>query len=159
MMFYVVTPTDTLVYDEVELSAVDASKRATWRVRVAAVQAWLDAHPGVQWSTLSGVALIAWNTVKNALMTAGKNAVLTHVVQRGGTAQSPKQIALATATYIAQWDGISPFVRTLFGTFPAAGIAFMGWPQTDVAPDPPTPLTSNPYLLDNPGAFDIVSAN
>jgi hypothetical protein len=105
------------------------------------MQAWFDAHPGVKMSALSGAVLILWNAVKSALQSAGKAAILTHVINRGGTAQAPTQIAMTTATYIAQWDGIAPNVTTIYGTFPGS-ISFMGWPQTDVAPDPPVPLTA-----------------
>jgi len=141
MLYYVKTPTDELVYDDVELSAADAAKRATFLTRVANIQAWLDANPGTKFSTLSGAALITYNAVVNFLKTAGASFILTHVVQRGGTAQTPGQINLSTATYAAMWDGKQPYVRTLLGAFPASGISFMGWPQTDVPPDPPTPPT------------------
>lgn len=43
-------------------------------------------------------------------------------------------IVPADATYIADWDGISPAVVTTSGTFPSGGIPYAGWPQTDVAP-------------------------
>ncbi len=142
MLWYVKTPTDQLVYHDAELSAVDTVKASTRAARVQAVQDWIASHPNIKWSQLSGVLLIAWNVVKAALQAAGKAEVLTHVVQRGlmPDGRTPKQIALATATYIASWDGQAPAVTTLFGTFPGS-ISFMGWPQTDVMPDPPDPPT------------------
>ena len=140
-MFYCVqTPTDFLVYQDEELSAQSTVLRVTWRTRVAALQAWLDTNPGVKFSQLSGVLLIAYTAVVNALKTAGGSWVKTHVVQRGEASPGvPKQIALSTATYIGQWDGSQPYVRTLLGAFPAGGVPFMGWPQTDVPPDPADP--------------------
>jgi hypothetical protein len=144
MFFYVETPTDKLVYGENELSAVDAAKKALRAARVVQFRTFLDNRPNFKPSQLSGAPLAAWNAVKAALATAGSAEVLTHVVQRGLQAdgRTPKQIALATATCIAAWDGTAPNVTTLLGSLPAGGIPFMGWPQTDVLPDavdPPTP--------------------
>lgn len=140
-MFYCVqTPTDFLVYQDEDLSSQAPALRLTWRTRVAALQAWLDANPDAKFSQLAGAKLIAYTAAVSALKTAGANWVKTHVVQHGEASPGvPKQVALSTATYIGQWDGQQSFVRTLLGTFPAGGIPFMGWPQTDVAPDPPDP--------------------
>jgi hypothetical protein len=44
-------------------------------------------------------------------------------------------VQLTAPTYACTWDGISPYVTTIIGTFPAKGIEIMGWPQTDVPPD------------------------
>jgi hypothetical protein len=140
MFYYVVTPTNNLVYHDNELNLFDAAKKTTFDVRVAAFQTWLNNNFSTKISTLSGVALIAYNTVIAALKTAAKNAILTHVVARRLNVGVPNLINLSTATYIAIWDGISPYVTTVLGTFPGS-ISFMGWPQTDVMPDPPDPPT------------------
>jgi hypothetical protein len=41
---------------------------------------------------------------------------------------------------ICSWDGVSPYVIMVLGTFPKNGIPIMGWPQTDIPPTP-TPMT------------------
>ena len=131
MNFYVETPTGKYsYYADNELSSFDAVKKATRDTRVAQFQTFLDNHPNFKPSKLSGAALIAWNAVKTALATAGNAEVLTHVLKRNNI-----DIPLATATYACSWDGASPYVNTLLGTFPVGGISMMGWPQTDVVPD------------------------
>lgn len=142
MNFYVETPTGKYAYNSLnEVSAVDPAKRALRETRIAQLRAFLDARPDFKPSKLTGAGLIAWNTVKAALATAGAAEALTHVLQRGMNAGNPIQIPLATATYICCWDGRAPSVTTLLGTYPAGGITIMGWPQTDVMPDAPEPPT------------------
>lgn len=72
-------------------------------------------------------------------------------------------VDITSPVYRCSWDGLAPYVTTLEGTFPEEGIPIMGWPQTDVPPDPPKEPTPEELdkssMLDNPGAFDIVSAN
>ena len=142
MNFYVETPTGKYVYfADNELSSVDGPKKVLRETRIAQLQTFLDNHPNFKPSKLTGAALIAWNAVKTALANAGAAEVLTHVLQRGMNAGNPVQIPLATATYACSWDGVAPNVNTLLGTFPAGGISFMGWPQTDVVPDAADPPT------------------
>jgi hypothetical protein len=145
MLYYVKTPTGEIVYDDVDLSVADAAKRTSFLNRVANMQTWLNANANVKFSALSGAALIAYNAAVAFLQTAGAQFIQTHVVQRNGA-----QINLATATYAGMWDGRQPYVRTLLGAFPATGIGFMGWPQTDVPPDPPVPPTQ--------GQIDAINA-
>jgi hypothetical protein len=36
--------------------------------------------------------------------------------------------------FSADWDGVSPYVINVVGTWPTEGIPFLGWPNTDVVP-------------------------
>lgn len=136
MNFYVESPSGKRCYNaDNELSAVDAPKQALRELRMSQLLAYIEARPGFKPSLLTGAALTAWNTIKAVLGAAGTAEVLTHVLQRGMVSGVPVQIPSAGATYACSWDGRSPNVDTLLGTFPAAGISFMGWPQTDVLPD------------------------
>lgn len=51
---------------------------------------------------------------------------------------------LSAPTYACSWDGVTPYVTTITGTFPVEGISIMGWPQTDVPPDSPSGIDSPP---------------
>jgi len=142
MNFYVESPSGKFAYFATnELSAVDGPKKALRETRIAQLQTFLDNHPNFKPSKLTGVPLTAWNAVKTALANAGAAEVLTHVLQRGQNAGVPVQVPMTGATYACSWDGVSPNVNTLIGTFPAGGITFMGWPQTDVLADAPEPPT------------------
>ena len=140
MFYYVKTPTDELVYDEaVEVVAVDVSKRTAFLSKMSDIQTWRDANAAVKISTLTGGALAIYNAVLSALKSAGAQVVLSQVVARGfmPDGKTVKFIPLATATYVAMWDGKQAYVRTLLGTFPPTGIGFLGWPQTDTPTDTP----------------------
>jgi hypothetical protein len=63
-----------------------------------------------------------------------------HVLNRGADgAGGLKQVAMTDLTVAACWDGLAPNVTLRVGDWPAGGIPFMGWPQTDVPPAATTP--------------------
>lgn len=130
--FYLVqTPTGLFVYQDEDIASQQDPLKAAWRTRWAALQAWLDANPGVKFSSLAGAKQLAYAAAVDALKTSGAAWVKSHVLHTDGA-----PLDIREALYIGQWDGVSPFVRTLLGTFPPGGVPVAGWPQTDTPPDP-----------------------
>lgn len=119
-MFYYLKLTDQdVVFQNVETLGLSKEKEAAI-VRMLDVAKALTLAPSSPERNASYIAFMN----QAVMMTEG----LT--LQRGDDV-----IDLSTATYACAWDGLSPYVITLFGVFPGE-ISYMGWPQTDVPPPP-----------------------
>lgn len=83
----------------------------------------------------------AWDREKGELKLKKKSdlkaEIASHEFEKFD-AQQAKVITekITTPVYSCEWDGVSPYVTTITGTFPKDGIPIMGWPQTDVPPEP-----------------------
>lgn len=135
MLYYVETPTDKLVYSDVELDDRTQNKIDKYNTDLQQFQDFVENHPKLlQRKDPDPVRLARYEKLKADV---SGDVVLTHVVLRDNGGGSFKKIKLDLATCLVAWDGVSQYARTVFGTFPAGGIPFAGWPQTDVKPDEP----------------------
>jgi hypothetical protein len=143
MLYYVETATTKRAYADQELKSWDGIKgslpKATLDAR-AQKQAVVDA--ALVTERVKGKVSLktppkAVGDALTALKMAASTELSTHVLPTFDKQQAKiVDLQLTAPTYACQWDGTAPYVTTLVGTFPAGGITIMGWPQTDVPPDP-----------------------
>lgn len=139
MNFYIETATDKLCFHAVEFAPRTQNQIDRFLNKVDALERYKENHPKL-------LQRKDPDPVKLAELASREQAVVDEVVDklvlRGQNPdKSAKQVVLLNPIYLCAWDGRAPYVTTLIGTFPAAGITFMGWPQTDVVPDAPEPPT------------------
>lgn len=139
IFFYIQLASGAISYQPEELGAMDSHKLNVAENRLQALRNILE---GNRWRKIADLPpLVATNLTNrvNNLKADALTAILTHTVKRASRLNPDQtdEIAVSDPLYACVWDGESEFVITLTGTFPVDGIPILGWPQTDVIPDPP----------------------
>lgn len=119
MFYYLKLNNQDVVFQNVETLGLSKEKEATIIGMLDVAKALTLAPPSPERDTEYAIFMN-----QAVLMTEGL------FLERG-----EETIDLSTASYACAWDGLSPYVITLFGVFPGE-ISYMGWPQTDVPPSP-----------------------
>jgi hypothetical protein len=138
MNFYIITAADKLVFSDVEFATRTQNQIDRYNNKLDALQRFLDNHPKLLQRKNPDPAKLAELAIREQAVAA--EVVDKFVLRELKPDGTNKKIVLLDPVYVGQWDGLTPFVTTLVGTFPIEGIPFVGWPQTDIQPDdPPTP--------------------
>lgn len=148
MLFYIENSKGKRAYADQETEAWDAIKgqipdavEATRAEKLVAVELALDAEKAKGTVDMKNLPKAVTDKQKEYADAIKAEVLATKVSVYDAVTKQQTFELLATPDFACSWDGRSSYVTTLAGTFPAAGIPIMGWPQTDVPPDPPVPPT------------------